>query len=113
MSREVHVRFCERRRVRLPPPTLLVVVCATRERAEAALAALERLLAELGLELAAAKTRIVDLRTPDQGFDFLGYHFRMLPTKVNPRRTYAACWPSRPAMTAARDRVRALTSPDR
>lgn len=91
----------------------LVIVCATRERAEAALAALERLLAELGLELAAAKTRIVDLRAPDQGFDFLGYHFRMLPTKVNPRRTYAACWPSRPAMTAARDRVRALTSPDR
>jgi RNA-directed DNA polymerase len=91
----------------------LVIVCATRERAEAALAALERLLAELGLELAAAKTRIVDLRTPEQGFDFLGYHFRMLPTKGNPRRTYAACWPSRPAMAAARDRVRALTSPDR
>jgi len=91
----------------------LVIVCATQERAEAALAALERLLAKLGLELAAAKTRIVDLRTPDQGFDFLGYHFRMLPTKGNPRRTYAACWPSRPAMAAARDRVRALTSPER
>ena len=55
----------------------------------------------------------MDLRTPDQGFDFLGYHFRMLPTKANPRRTYAACWPSRPAMAAARDRVRALTSPNR
>jgi RNA-directed DNA polymerase len=91
----------------------LVIVCATRERAETALAALERLLAELGLELAAAKTRIVDLRTPEQGFDFLGYQFRMVPTKDNPRRTYAACWPSRPAMAAARDRVRALTSPDR
>ncbi len=25
MSREAHVRFCERRRVRLPPPTLLLL----------------------------------------------------------------------------------------
>jgi RNA-directed DNA polymerase len=110
VSREVHAGFCERRRVRLPPPTLLVVlVCATKKRAEAALAVLQRLLAELGLELAAIKTRVVDLRTPAEGFDFLGYHFRMVPTKGRPRRVSAACWPSRSAMAAAGDRGRART----
>ena len=40
-------------------PTLLVVMCATREQAEAALERLRVLLAELGLEPKAAKTRIV------------------------------------------------------
>ena len=59
MSREAHAGFCERRRVRFPPPTLLVVMCATREQAEAALERLRVLLAELGLEPKAAKTRIV------------------------------------------------------
>jgi RNA-directed DNA polymerase len=86
----------------------LVILCATKERAEAALAMLRSLLAELGLELAAAKTRIVELRTGEEGFDFLGYHYRIMPTRRNRSRTYAACWPSRPAVTAAKDRVRAL-----
>jgi group II intron reverse transcriptase/maturase len=45
----------------------LAVVCATRHQAEAALAALGHLLTGLGLELAAAKTRIVDLGTPREG----------------------------------------------
>ncbi len=62
----------------------LVIVCPTRERAEAALVTLRGLLDELDLELAAAKTRIADLTTPAEGFDFLGYHYRMVPTKRNP-----------------------------
>ncbi len=86
----------------------LLIMCATRQRAESALATLRSLLAELGLELAAAKTRIVGLRTGEEGFDFLGYHYRMMPTRRNPSRTYAACWPSRSAVAAAKDRVRAL-----
>jgi hypothetical protein len=36
MSCEVHVRFCESRRVRFPPATLLVIICPTRQRAEEA-----------------------------------------------------------------------------
>jgi RNA-directed DNA polymerase len=91
----------------------LVIVCASRQQAEAALAALRHLLTELGLELAAAKTRMVDLRTPSQGFDFLGYHFRVVPTRRNPRRKFVACWPSRAAVAAARDRIRVLTPLER
>jgi RNA-directed DNA polymerase len=91
----------------------LVIVCPTRQQAEAALATLRQLLCELGLELAAAKTRIVDLRTPSQGFDFLGYHFRVVPTRRDPRRKFAACWPSRSAVAAARDRIRVLTPLER
>jgi RNA-directed DNA polymerase len=91
----------------------LAIVCATRQQAEAALDVLRHLLCELGLELAAAKTRIVDMRTPAEGFDFLGYHFRVVPTKRNPRRKFAACWPSRSAVAAARDHVRALTPLER
>ena len=83
-----------------------MICCGTQDRAEAALATLHRLLDELGLELAAAKTRIVDLNTAGGGFDFLGYHFRIVPTKRDPRRRFTACWPSQPAVAAARDRIR-------
>ena len=59
MSREVQVRFCERRGARFPPPTLLVVMCWSRSQAEQALQRLTDLLAGLGLEPKADKTRIV------------------------------------------------------
>ena len=51
----------------------VVVMCDTREQAEAALARLTVLLASLGLEPKAAKTRIVHLAEGNPGFDFLGY----------------------------------------
>lgn len=53
------------------------------------------------------------MRTLAEGFDFLGYHFRVVPTRRNPRRKFAACWPSRSAVAAARDRIRALTPLER
>jgi retron-type reverse transcriptase len=49
-----------------------LVLCATREQAQAAVAWLTTLLAELGLEPKAAKTRIVHLVEGGGGFDFLG-----------------------------------------
>lgn len=87
----------------------MVICCGSRQRAEEALAELRHLLNELGLELASSKTRIVDLGVAGEGFDFLGYHFRFVPSRRNPHRRYLACWPSRSAVTAARDRIRALT----
>ena len=50
----------------------LVVMCWSRGQAEAALARLTALLAGLGLEPKAAKTRIVHLEEGGEGFDFLG-----------------------------------------
>ena len=59
--------------MRSPPPTLLVVMCWSRSQAEAALERLTDLLAGLGLEPKAAKTRIVHLEAGGEGFDFLGH----------------------------------------
>ena len=54
----------------------LVVMCHTKREAEAALNALRSILAELGLEPKAAKTRIVHLKEGGEGLDFLGFHHR-------------------------------------
>ena len=52
----------------------MVILCATREEAEAALVRLNELLSERGLHLHPEKTRVVD-STVRPGFDFLGYRF--------------------------------------
>jgi RNA-directed DNA polymerase len=91
----------------------LVIACGSADRAEAALAELEQLLGELGLELSPTKTRIVECRDGKEGFDFLGFHFRWIPTRRNPRRWFAATWPSKAAMTTARQRIRELTPLER
>jgi group II intron reverse transcriptase/maturase len=54
----------------------LVVLCHSKREAEAALVSLRSILAESGLELKQAKTRIVHLREGGEGLDFLGFHHR-------------------------------------
>jgi group II intron reverse transcriptase/maturase len=100
----VLVRYCDD----------LVVMCSTRRQAEDALARLTTVLAQLGLELKAAKTRIVHLTEGKdaEGFDFLGFHHRWVRARgtVSPRRVcFLARWPSRTATQHARDRIRQLT----
>ena len=90
----------------------VVVMCTTREQAEAALAQLRVLLAELGLEPKAAKTRIVELAVGGPGFDFLGFHHRLVRSdgrRSGKHVTFLARWPSNKAMQHARDRIRELT----
>jgi hypothetical protein len=60
MSREVHVRFCERREVRSLPATHHIVGFQYREDAERFLADLRERLARFSLELAAEKTRLIE-----------------------------------------------------
>ena len=88
-----------------------VVMCDTREQAEAALARLTVLLAGLGLEPKAAKTRIVHLAEGNPGFDFLGFHHRLVRgrTPKSAHLTFLARWPSRKAAQHARDRIREIT----
>lgn len=50
-----------------------IVLCRDEEEAQRALRATQRILAELRLELHEGKTRVVSF---DEGFDFLGVHFR-------------------------------------
>jgi RNA-directed DNA polymerase len=52
-----------------------VVLCDSREAAEAALATIRQWMAENGLRLHAGKTHVGDCRQPGEGFDFLGYRF--------------------------------------
>jgi RNA-directed DNA polymerase len=100
----VLVRYCDD----------LVVMCDTRQQAEAALERLRSVLGGLGLELKAAKTRIVRLTEGKDagGFDFLGFHHRWVRAKgkVKPSRVcFLARWPSRKAAQHARDRIRQMT----
>ena len=87
----------------------LVVLCRTQAQAEAALAELRALLADLGLELAEAKTRLVCLNEDGEGFDFLGFHHRMVESYRKPGRRFLARLPSARAMQAARQRIREIT----
>jgi RNA-directed DNA polymerase len=87
----------------------LVVLCRSRAQAEAALRALRALLAQLGLVLADAKTRIVCVNEDGEGFDFLGFHHRMVDSFRRPGVRFLARWPSARATRAARQRIRELT----
>ena len=59
----------------------LLVMCRSRAQAEAALQRLRTLLAALGLQPKEAKTRIVHLQVDGEGFDFLGFHHRMVRSR--------------------------------
>ena len=90
----------------------LVVMCWSRSQAERALECLTVLLAGLGLEPKAAKTRIVHLEEGGGGFDFLGFHHRLVRSRgLTGKRpvTFLARWPADKAMQRARDRLRELT----
>jgi RNA-directed DNA polymerase len=87
-----------------------VIVCTSREQAEAALTLAGDILGGLGLQLHPGKTKIVDLRGGREGFDFLGCHFhaRMsgrLWEQRGIRRYYLHRWPSPKAMKRLREKI--------
>lgn len=91
----------------------LLAMCRSRAEAEQALSRLTAVLAELGLEPKASKTRIVHLEEGGEGFDFLGFHHRLVRARgrTGARRfVFLARWPSRRAAQHARDRLRVLTA---
>jgi RNA-directed DNA polymerase len=90
-----------------------VVLCPTRERAEQARDLAETTLAPLGLRLHPDKTRIVDIRRGAEGFDFLGFHHRMVESRKRRGRWWLNKWPSPRAMASIRGKVRDLTAPSR
>ncbi len=90
----------------------VLVMCATRRQAEAALTRLRMLLAELGLAPKEAKTRIVHLAEGGEGFDFLGFHHRWVRSRGWQGKrgvTFLGRWPADKAMQRVRDRIRELT----
>jgi RNA-directed DNA polymerase len=106
MSREIHVRFCESRRVRFPPAThLVIVVNGQRHHAEALKETVAGVLAPLGLHLSEEKTRVVDI---DEGFVFLGFLVQRR-RKRGTSKSYVYTVPSRKAINSITDRVSAAT----
>jgi RNA-directed DNA polymerase len=84
-----------------------VILCRTREEAEAALAEVQRWTADAGLALHPAKTRIVDMGQPGHHFDFLGFRFTR---HVNSRGESRVLRRVRPKSTnKLKDAIRALT----
>ncbi len=88
-----------------------VVLCPTRERAETARHLAEHTLGSLGLRLHPDKTRTVCARDGEQGFDFLGFHHRMVESRKRRGRYWMHKWPSARAMASIRAKVRDLTAP--
>ncbi|MGH9214373.1 MAG: reverse transcriptase domain-containing protein [Acidimicrobiales bacterium] len=87
-----------------------VVLCPTRQRAEQARDLAVATLAPLGLRLHPDKTRIVDIGRGAGGFDFLGFHHRMVESRKRRGRFWLNKWPSPRAMASIRGRVRDLRS---
>jgi RNA-directed DNA polymerase len=73
-----------------------VILCRSTAQAEAALGRVRQWTADAGLTLHPDKTRIVDAN--EEGFDFLGYHF-----KKN------KCWPSKKSIRKFRHSIRPKT----
>jgi group II intron reverse transcriptase/maturase len=90
----------------------LVVLCATREQAEAAREPVAAVLNTLGLRLAPEKTRTVELAGGVEGLDFLGFHHRMAKSRKD-GRWYLLKWPSARAMASIRGKIRGQTGRNR
>ncbi len=89
----------------------MVVLCTTEQQAQAAYDWLVATLNGLKLECHPDKTRVVHLADGSQGFDFLGFHFRRLPSWRRRGHWTARNWPSRQAMTSIRARIKEVTAP--
>ncbi len=87
----------------------LVVLCRTRQRAEQARERVAAILAPLGLHLHPGKTRLVSLAQGREGFDFLGFHHRLVESWKWRGRYYLNTWPSTRAMGSIRAKVRERT----
>jgi RNA-directed DNA polymerase len=70
----------------------------------------EKIESWLGLELNRAKTRVVDLRQPGAGVDFLGYTFRYDCDLMGRAHRYLNVTPSAKALKKHRESLRAVTS---
>jgi RNA-directed DNA polymerase len=88
----------------------LVVLCRSRQRAEAARELVEATIAELGLKLNPDKTRIACLTRGTEGFDFLGFTHRKRESMKWRGRWYLQKWPSARAMTSIRGKIRVRTT---
>jgi hypothetical protein len=87
----------------------VVVLCASRARAEEAHRRVAASLAKVGLVLHPDKTRIVCLTRGAEGFDFLGFHHHKVESWKRRGRFHLQRWPSAKAMASTRAKVWEVT----
>lgn len=86
-----------------------VILFKAKQDAELGLKMARDKLAEMGLELNAKKTVIVDMNGGKEGFDFLGFHYRR--RKGKDRKYYTYMWPKAKAVEGLKAKVRDILSP--
>jgi group II intron reverse transcriptase/maturase len=89
----------------------MVVLCRSEAAVNEAKRRIEWVFSRLGLEMHPEKTRIVCVASGTEGFDFLGFHHRKVPSWRWKGKLYGQRWPSKKAMKRIRDRVTELTAP--
>lgn len=87
-----------------------VILCRTEQDAQRALRWLQGRAAGMHLTLHPDKTRVVGLGDGAGGFDFLGFHLRMVKSRKY-GRWYCQRWPGQRAMAAVRAKIKAITAP--
>jgi group II intron reverse transcriptase/maturase len=87
-----------------------VILCRSEADAQRAHRWLQRTAQALKLVLHPDKTRIIDLNEGAEGFDFLGFHHRLVRS-WRWRRWYCQKWPGRRAMMGIRAKIKAITAP--
>lgn len=85
-----------------------VILCRNEHDAQKAYDWLQRVAAGLHLVLHPDKTRLVGLDEGRSGFDFLGFHIRMVRSQKY-GRWYCQRWPAQRAMAAVRTKIKAIT----
>jgi group II intron reverse transcriptase/maturase len=86
-----------------------VILCRTRQQAEAALQQVQQIMSDLHLTLHPTKTRLVELGLGKEGFEFLGCHLRIVRSHFK-KRNYLFRWPSPRAMKSIRTKIHDLTT---
>ena len=84
----------------------LIMVCGSREHAEALWEEVAAVLAPLGLRMSVAKSRVCHL---DEGLDFLGFHIQRR-LKKGTGKHYVYTYPSKKALASITGKVRAVTN---
>ncbi|MDF2927406.1 MAG: ltrA, partial [Paenibacillaceae bacterium] len=90
----------------------LVVLCHRKAEALEAIRVLKAVFAKLELSLNTEKSKLVNVWEADQGFDFLGHHFRRLSVmrKGGQVARILRCFPSQKAMKKMKAKVKECTS---
>lgn len=82
-----------------------VILFASREDAELGLLLVNAKMTELGLKLNTEKTKVVDIRSGKEGFDFLGFHHRQSMSRKYKKR-YTLKFPKKDSVKKLKQKVK-------